>query len=322
MTVHSSAADLLFTALRDAGGDVLLASPYLTRDIARRLAAIAETSAHDWLLVTRLDAPAVANGYLSVEGLGVLLGVGVRIVDCARLHAKAYLVGDGFGLVGSANLTGSGLGTTTATNLELSVRLDPAEVPGVRNKLLAWAGGGKNVDSVRLEALAAEAAALPKAKPAPPTGTAAVAPTTADVEQLLADARDRRLWAKGHYGDPHPDEWRAESWFSSSKKARPTFAVSDLVLVYSVDAPGVYAVVEIIDEAVHDPEFVTAQTGSEEEGERWPYVNRTTPRLVPDDLALVTAEQLGFSGRGLQNGHKKLSLSEFAAAVRALADGL
>lgn len=318
--MHCHAADALFAALEKAGGDVLLSSPYLTLDVAKRLAGIASNSKFDWLLLTRLDAPAVANGYLSVEGLDALLDARVRLVDCQRLHAKVYLVGDGFGLVGSANLTGSGLGTATAKNLEITVRLDPSQVPAIRDQLRKWETTGKIVDSARLITLAKEAEGLPRSRRTPSSRTGATAPTTADVEQLLADARHRQLWAKGHYGDAYLDGWRKKSWFSSPAKARPRFAPSDLVVIYSLAARGVYAVVEVVDEAVEDSAFVAEQLGSHEAGDRWPYVNRTVPRLVPERLILVTPDQLGFSGQGVQNGHRKLTLSEFAGAVRVLAD--
>lgn len=320
--IVANAAETLFSALDEPAGDVLLASPYLTRDIARRIAGIASVSQFDWLLLTRLDAPAVANGYLSVEGLQALLDGGVRIVDCRHLHAKAYVVGDEFGLVGSANLTGAGLGTTFAKNRELSIRLDPAAVGRLRDQLRDWASDGNEVDAARVNTLAEDAANLPKAKPAPPSSTAPTLPSTYDIEQLLLDARDRRLWVKAQYGEPHLDHWRTRSWFSSPKKGKPGFEPSDLVLIYALKVPGVYVVVEIVDEALHDQAFVADQSDSHEAGERWPWVNRTIPRLVPESLTVVTPDQLGISGQGLQNGHKELTLSEFTAAVRALADGM
>lgn len=47
-----------------------------------------------------------------------------RMLLCPRLHAKAYLAGDA-GLVGSANLTGKGLGWAPGSNLEILVPIDP-----------------------------------------------------------------------------------------------------------------------------------------------------------------------------------------------------
>jgi hypothetical protein len=92
------------------------------------------------------------------------------------------------------------------------------------------------------------------------------------------------------------------------------------VLIYAKEAQGCYAILGITESAVLDADFVIANSGGEEWiGERWPWVNRTRPRLVPNELVVVTNSQLGVSPQALQGGHKRLTLNEFASAVRALA---
>ncbi|MGW0249878.1 phospholipase D family protein [Nocardia goodfellowii] len=308
-------------ALASAKRDVFLASPYLTIDLASRLAERASSKVK-WRFITCLNPVATANGYLSIEGLQRLLDAGVQIGHHPRLHAKAYIVDEDFGLVGSANLTGVGLGTHTTSNAELSVLLDGEAIQETRRILVSW-WTDDLVDSDRLAQLAAEAADLPKAVRYVPTNLGKAAPTGRDVEQLLADARDpeRTLWVKAQHHDPYLDGWREHGWFSSSKRGKPGFRQGDLVLIYSKEAHGCYAVVEIADEPTFDPDYVAARSDlPDDTGERWPWVNTTLPRLVPAELEVVTYQEIGFSPQGLQGGHKRLTLSEFAMAVRVLAE--
>ncbi|MBM7331745.1 hypothetical protein JS562_54275, partial [Agrobacterium sp. S2] len=97
---------------------VSLVSPFITFPVAARLAEVAAGSSASWSLLTALSPVAVANGFLSTAGLSVLLNAGVMVRSSTRLHAKAYLADDR-GLVGSANLTRTGLGLVEPANLEL-----------------------------------------------------------------------------------------------------------------------------------------------------------------------------------------------------------
>jgi hypothetical protein len=81
------------------------------------------------------------------------------------------------------------------------------------------------------------------------------------------------------------------------------------VLIYAQDEHGIYGVVEVLDEPTYDPRE-----------EQWPWVNRATPRLMPDPLVLVAPEELGLDTRPLQAGRMRLGLAEFAAGVGAIAD--
>ena len=59
--------------------------------------------------------------------------------------------------------------------------------------------------------------------------------------------------------------------------------------------------------------------GDDASAERWPWINRTKPRLVPDELMQLKLNELGVPGNPLQNGHVRLSFDQFTAGVRALA---
>lgn len=317
--VIENARDWFSSVLEGADGPVLLTSPYLTHDVCAEVADAAKGSPHPFVLVTSLDPSAVANGYLSVKGLKCLLDAGVEVRHAARVHAKCFLVGSR-AMLGSANLTGAGLGSSTTPNRELGVVLLAEEARQARRAVEAWPA--RVVTKADLDDLLARSERL--------TRQSAVQNDELDAttalqlaEQLLADARDvgRGLRLKLEYGEPALDGWREDSWFASPKKGKPGFRAGDLVMVCAKDTRDCYAVVEVTDDPEHQPADYVAWTGEydPDAAERWPWINRTKPRLVPDELMELKLYELGVSGQGLQNGHVRLQLDQFTAGVRALA---
>lgn len=196
----------LFEALDSDNGQVTLASPYLSEPVALRLAELAERSRHEWYLLTCLDPRAAANHYLSIAGLTRLFEAGVMIQHCPQLHAKAYVVGTSFAIIGSANLTDAGLGSAQASNLELSVTVPRPDVPRVQSILDQWWDEGFEVGQDDIDRLERQAAALP---PDPRPGPPAPRPANdldAVVDQLLNEARQDNvgLWIKTLYDTPDP----------------------------------------------------------------------------------------------------------------------
>lgn len=313
-SVYTNAADWLYKAIEDVGGDVILASPYVSSDVCRRLAAAGKDSDSEWHLFTCLDPTAVANGYLSVEGLIELEQNGVNVSHVERLHAKTFIVGNR-GFVGSANLTGAGLGSSKAANFELGVELGAAQVVGVRRAISAWPSRGVTAND--LEKLLLQARHLTQAE-APASGELDKDSALAHVEQLLVDARDesRTLWLKSEYGEPALDQWRNEWYFGSPAKGRPSIKPRDLVVICA-QTRDCYAVVEVTSEPIFLPDDYRAERG--EEADRWPWVSRTIPRFVPDELLELKAHELVRSTGGLQNGHIKLKFDQFTNGVRSLA---
>jgi hypothetical protein len=310
----------LIHALGAASDEVLLASPFLSIRVAKQLAALAGKSAARWSLLTRLDAAAAAGGYLSTDGLRALVDAGVKIGHARRLHAKVYLADDAFGIIGSANLTGSGLGTSAEPNLEMSLRLDVSAAREARTQVNAWWRESVPVYRKDLDELDRRARELPRTIAVQLTAELGAAedefPPLVD---LISDARQRKLWVKAQYGQPNYDQWRTEFWFSSAAHRRPSFTPGDLVLIYAKDAHACYAIVEVIDEPRNDPSYIMERGGRpEEEAKRWPWVNRTLPRLIPIEERVVRPAELGFTGQSLQGGHKRIGLPEFVAAARAL----
>jgi hypothetical protein len=313
--VYTRAAEWLYDAIDRVEGDVLLASPFLSFEVCHRLAVAANQSNFNWQLFTCLDASAVANGYLSIEGLKLLTAGRVRVSHVDRLHAKTFIVGNR-GFLGSANLTGAGLGSSKAANIELGVDLGSVQVEAVRHSMSSWPS--RNVVASELEELLAQARNLTKASTSAADDLSNES-AFALVEQLLVDARDetRTLWMKSEYGEPALDRWRRAWWFGNPAKVRPKIKPGDLVFICAQQTHDCYAVVEVTSIPEFLPEDYRAARG--EESGRWPWVSRTVPRFVPDRLLGLKARELVASTGGLRNGYIRLEFDEFTAGVRALA---
>jgi len=317
--VLDNASDWLDAALSATDRDVILTSPYVTINICRLIANASRGSSASWKLITSLDPSAVANGYLSVQGLLLLLEAGVVVHHADRLHAKCFIVGTR-GMLGSANLTGAGLGSSASSNRELGVELNADQVADARTIISSWPA--LPASRADLEELSTKAKHLTK------TGREQYdelnsASALQLAEKLLDDARDdaRSLWIKLEHGEPALDGWRQESLFASPKKGKPGFTPGDLVFICAKDTHDCYAVVEVTSEPEFQPRdyLDLAATWEQDAAVRWPWVNRTRPRLVPSSLMELKLAELGVSGRGLQNGHVRLHFDQFTAGVRALA---
>jgi hypothetical protein len=323
MTKQSNVVDTAHGWLREAfsnvDGEVLLTSPYLTSDICSMIAEAAAGSSHDWTVITALDPRAVANKYLSVPGLQRLIAAGVSVKETRRLHAKCFIVGS-VGMLGSANLTGAGLGSSMNPNRELGVVLTADQIGSASEFLRSWPS--RDVSPEDLVDLVRRSLELTRE------------PHDFDEEQgderslellheLLADAEspDRALWLKLEYGVPRLEGWRGDSWFASPRERRPGFRVGDLVIICANDTKDCYAVVEVTAEPENRPadyvKWIDARRP--QDLDRYPWINRTRPRLVPKELVSVKLSDLGIGGQGLRNGYKSLTLEQFADATRRLA---
>lgn len=324
-TLVSQAHDQLTAAVTAATSEVRLASPFMGAGVLARYAQLAKTSPATWRLLTKLDAASVAHGSLSTQGLRQLLGAGVELRSLSNLHAKVFLSDQGFGLVGSANLTDSGLGGSGGkANIELGVVLDAIQRQVATKHFDSWWDSASPVTEADIKAIEEAAKQLPAGVAAvviESGSTGEALQLVEEANQLLAEAGGVGLWIKAVYSDETAAdvEWEDGAWFSSSKRGRPTFAVGDLVLIYSKGAQRCNAVLEVTTQARYDPDFIVSDGRSQEEGDRWPWVNDVKPRLQVPISTGVPLSHLGFTGQSLQGGHKRLGLSEFAAAVRYLA---
>lgn len=319
--IITDASQWLTDSLEALDGDVVLSSPFLTTEVCSCIAESIKVAAYESILVTTLDASAVAGGYLSVQGLRKLIEAGVAVRHVERLHAKCFILGT-CAMLGSANLTGAGLGSSARSNRELGVSLRDDEREQARSEIMSWPA--RIVTMSDLDELVEKAKKLTAAsKDSGETLSADSALQLA--ERLLIDARDpnRELWLKLEYGEPALDGWRDNSYFASPKKGKPGFRPGDLVFICAKNTRDCYAVVEVTSEPDYQPEdylFDIEQYGWENDAaERWPWVNRTKPRLVPDELMELKRDELGVNGQALQNGHVRLKFDQFTAGVRALA---
>lgn len=315
-SVLTSIDEPLFNALAHPTGDVLLAAPYITYPVASRIATAAVGSPVGWRVITRRDPVAVRNGVLNVPGLRSLLAVDVAVSWAPALHAKAYLVGDAFGIIGSGNLTAPGTGMANP-NAELGVRLTPAQVVAARTAMLTWTL--TDATWADLDLLEQEAQAYTKSSP--PAHVTPADSVALNVDRLLSDARDpsRTLWVKAEHGQPDLSHWRSDSWFASpSPRKRPKIKPGDLAIIYAQQAHACYAVVEVTSDPIYDPTFLISQGSTPADAERWPWISHTHERLVPNTLVTVSREEIGVEPGGLQNGHSRMTLAGFTTGVRHL----
>ncbi|QQB13631.1 hypothetical protein [Brevibacterium casei] len=103
MRVISDPSAWLESAFAAPDEDVILVSPHLARSFGERIAEAAAGSPRTWAVVTTIDPVAVAGGYLSVDGLQLLVDTGVQIQHVDRLRTHCFFVGRR-ALLGSPNL--------------------------------------------------------------------------------------------------------------------------------------------------------------------------------------------------------------------------
>lgn len=115
-----SEGEQLLKLCRATEGDLILAAPFITPQALQRVLDAAGSS-NRVTLVTRWRPAEIARGFNSLANRDLILGTeGGRFLLRHDLHAKYYRGGD-TALVGSANLTGAGLGWGPFVNLELLV---------------------------------------------------------------------------------------------------------------------------------------------------------------------------------------------------------
>lgn len=201
----------------------------------------------------------------------------------------------------------------------MGVELPAAQVVSVRVAMESWSS--REITADDLNELHKQAQKLTRVA-RPSSGGIDSVSGLALVEQLLLDARDseRTFWLKSEYGAPELDQWRGEWFFGSPQKGkgkgRPSIRPGDLVLICA-QTRDCYAVVEVTSEPENLPKDYVDERSHE--GDRWPWVSRSKPRFVPDELLELKANELVRSTRGLQNGHIRLSFEQFTNAVRSLA---
>jgi hypothetical protein len=303
---------------------VWLASPFLTAPIAARIAdAAAEAKGGVLRLLTALVPRSVQAGVLSTTGLSVLLEAGFEIASIPNLHAKVSLVDSDWGLVGSGNLTGTGLGGEEGGNLELGVRLSSGQRAEAAELFADW---WEAADPVTPDLIAAFAA-LPEFSSSheqpPPVGEPLGLVGDPGLEEVLAEdaatAAGRSYWIKSNYHRPDDAQWWHRNWISDWRQG--PYEIGDLIVLYLSARDGgpacCPAVVEVTATSRHDPEWVRSHrdVGA---ADRWPYVTETAVvgEVLPEAGAKLSV--IAKNGQSVQGGYCSISRGEFELMVRAM----
>ena len=97
-----------------------IVSPFLSEDTADYFSKLIKKKQIPATFITRFDHEAFVKGANSTKGLTKMLHAGVELLALLGLHTKLYLIDDRTAILGSANLTESGM----SKNIELSLYIE------------------------------------------------------------------------------------------------------------------------------------------------------------------------------------------------------
>lgn len=314
----------LLARIRGAEQRVWLAAPFLSKPVAEEIAtAVEESSTGERRLLTALVAGSVQTRVLDPRGLETLLDAGFEICSVPNLHAKVSLIDATWGLVGSGNLTNSGLGSEERANIELGVVLDGGQIATAAELFMRW---WDDADPVGGGAIA-EYAALPRLKHPPDQAVAYGTPVGVGLPQSLEDilaedalvAGGRGYWVKSNYQRHDNPTWWERGWISDWRQA--SYAIGDLIVLYLSAKDGgpaiCPAVVRVTEQSQLAREWI-AEHGDPEAAEQWPY--RTMIEVVGEVPIESGAklEEFGLSGQSVQGGYCSITRQQFEEALRAM----
>lgn len=210
---------------------IWLVSPYLTLPTAIRIGdAATKSGASEKRLVTALTPRSAQVGTLEPKALARLQECDFAIASLVNLHAKVSLIDDSWGLVGSGNLTGAGLGDDeSGGNYELGVVLTPAQIDDALKLVADWWAKAEAVSSEDI----AWHAALPKLPKSPSGGVGPKLPLprSEKLAEILAEdpatAASRSYWINTNYHDPKNERWWKRNWVSDSSPK--SYELTDLL---------------------------------------------------------------------------------------------
>jgi hypothetical protein len=319
------ARERLLAEIERSAERIWLASPFITAPIAAKIVdAVSASGASDRRLLTALSPRSVKVGVLDPAALSKLLGAGFQIASIPNLHAKVSLVDGDWGLVGSGNLTGTGLGGADGGNAELGAVLSAGQIAEAEAIFAGWWQDGESVDAAKI----AEFAALPRfprpkaelgdvGSPIELTGTAALAEILAEDP---ATAAARRYWIKSNYHRPDEESWWSRGWISDVRLA--PYSVGDLIFLYLAARDGgparCPALVSVTAPSHHDEQWLRDH-GDAAAAERWPFVTRVAVVADVPAKAGVQLELIGKNGQSVQGGYCSVTRAEFEILGAALA---
>lgn len=316
------ARNLLIDRIETAQDRIWLASPFLTLPIAKRIATAADkSSAGQRRLLTALGPRSVQVGVLDPAALSHLQKAGFKVSSAANLHAKVSLVDSSWGLVGSGNLTGSGLGKSGGGNHELGVILTRPQIETASAIFSAWWKKAKNVSRAEI-ARYAKLERFPRNRIAD-LGPMLPVPDFERLEEILGEdpaiAASRRHWVDANYHDPEDEAWWERDWISGQRAV--SYDQGDLILVYlgkkNRGPARCPAVLEATSPTEENRRWVIEHRDAEA-ADRWPNVTKTK---VIADAPLETGASLQViqkTGRSLRRGYLSLTRAQFERLARDL----
>ncbi|HET7443190.1 MAG TPA: phospholipase D-like domain-containing protein [Solirubrobacterales bacterium] len=327
------AREELMRRIRSATERIWLASPFLSLPVAEEIAeAAAKSPAAERKLLTDASERSVAVGVLDADGLEQLHEAEFEIVDIDDLHAKVSLVDSAWGLVGSGNLTGKGLGDEKGGgNYELGVILTAKQIEKASAFLADWLKEGKEVDAAEIERLK-QVEKVPwkpkrrrKRRPSLPFVDVAGLKEFLDEEVPLDNPP--RYWIDANYHSRVEETWWQERrWISGQRKV--AYTEGDLIVIYlgakNEGPKRCPAIVRATTNTKTDRKFVEDNREDDPEApKRWPNVTHIevlgeVSGPIGSRLGLIKRDGKPLTGKSLRRGFLEITRPEFDLLATAM----
>lgn len=322
------ARDRLMEKIASAEKRIWLASPFLSFPVAKQIAEAARKSpAQDRKLLTALDERSVAVGVLDPRALEQLHDAKFQIRDIENLHAKVSLVGSGWGLVGSGNLTGKGLGDEEGGgNHELGAILTAKQIQEASEFFVGWWKKAREVSADEI----AEYKLVPRIKfdrKKPKRGKSGpVLPVTnvARLQQFLDEELDnhRRYWVDANYHNPDAQTWWHQGWISGQPEV--AYSEGDMIAIYlggkNRGPKSCPAIVRATTDTKTDEAWVAAHRETAKDAERWPNYTLTEVFGEVPITPGVPLELIDRTGESLRRGYLEITRAEFETLAQSMLD--
>jgi hypothetical protein len=194
----SPIGESLISGRKAAKEEMLLCAPFIKLATLKRV--LGDRAPVPLQVITRWRPEEVAAGVSDTAILGEVQARGGEVLLCERLHAKYYRF-DSRALIGSANLTGAGLGWRARSNLELLIEIDAASETAVSFERLVMSASVPASEEIAaaVEAAAAKLSPLPHEEALEPEDDA---PAESNAE-FLPQLREPRDLFRAYDRGPH-----------------------------------------------------------------------------------------------------------------------
>jgi len=308
--------------LANAKERIWLASPFITLNVAKEISnGVRRSPVSDKRLLTAVSDRSVEVGVLDPTALDCLADAGFKIVTFDNLHAKISLVDAGWGLLGSGNLTGSGLGSEDGGgNHELGVILARKQTEEASDYFAGWWKSGRKVRAAEIKKLK-QLPRLPREKRKRRQHPLPVADVV-ELKRFLAGGfkGSENFWIDANYRDRANETWWQRGWISGQPEV--CYARDDLIVIYLGSKYGgpkkCPAIVQATTATKPDPDWVAANRDDPEAPKRWPNVTwiRVLGEVTPTHG--VALELIKRTGQSVQRGFLPVTRAEFEVLAQAM----